>query len=201
MIFSVLVSAILFTGSVAYSAENQTQPPQMTPEMQAMMAKWKEASTPAEGHKVLEPLIGTWDATTKWWKDANGQPEESKGTSNAEWILGGRFIQQKYSGTSMGQPFDGIGVTGYDNLAKKYQTSWIDNMGTGMMTGSGTYDAASKSITDAGSFSCPMTGGERTYRSVLKFIDDKSYSYEMYMNDPKTGQEFRGMEIIYTKKS
>ena len=47
---------------------------------------------------------------------------------------------------------------------------------------------------------CPMTGGERAYRSVLKILSDQSCSYEMFINDPKTNQEYRGMEIVYTKK-
>ena len=44
-------------------------------------------------------------------------------------------------------PFEGMGIVGYDNLLKKFVSVWIDNMGTGLMPGTGTYDAATKTYT------------------------------------------------------
>lgn len=169
-------------------------------EMDAMMAKMKEASTPSEGHAVLEPLVGSWNASSKWWKEPSAQPEESMGTTETQWILGGRFLQEKFNGMMMRQPFEGIGITGYDNTAKKYQNVWMDSMSTGMGIGTGTYDPASKTITTEMSMSCPMEGGEKSFRGVIKLIDDDHYAYEMYTNDPKSGEEFKAMEINYTKK-
>jgi len=134
----------------------------------AMMEKWKEFSTPNENHKVLDTLVGDWDYTIKWWMSPDAKPEESKGTSGIEWIMGGRFIEQTVEGTSMGQPFEGMGIMGYDNEKKQYQSVWIDNMGTGVMTGSGSYDPNTKTLTDQGTFSCPAEG-EKSFRAVPSF--------------------------------
>jgi hypothetical protein len=41
-------------------------------------------------------------------------------------VLGGRFVEQRYAGNFMGQPFSGLGYTGYDNYRKKYIGSWMD---------------------------------------------------------------------------
>jgi hypothetical protein len=164
----------------------------------AMMEKWKEFSTPNENHKVLDPLVGDWDYSIKWWMSPDVKPEESKGTSNIKWIMGGRFIEQAVEGTSMGQPFEGMGLMGYDNEKKQYQSIWIDNMGTGMMKGSGNYDPNTKTLTDQGTFSCPAEG-EKSYRGVLKMIDNDNFTYEWYMPGPD-GKEFRAMEIVYTRK-
>ena len=41
----------------------------------------------------------------------------------------------------MGQPFSGVGIDGYDNLRKKYVTTWIDTMGTGIFSMEGTASA------------------------------------------------------------
>ena len=49
-------------------------------------------------------------------------------------ILGGRYLEQRYEGTMMGQPFSGIGVTGFDNYKKKFVSTWVDSMGTAIMT-------------------------------------------------------------------
>jgi hypothetical protein len=162
----------------------------------AMMEKYKEFSTPNENHKVLDTLIGNWDYTIKWWMSPDAKPEESAGTSNIKSIMGGRFIEQSVAGTSMGQPFEGIGIMGYDNEKKLYQSVWIDNMGTGIMTGSGNYDPNTKTLTDKGTFSCPAEG-EKSYRAVLKTIDKDIFTYEWYITG-QDGKEFRAMEIVYT---
>jgi hypothetical protein len=164
----------------------------------AMMEKWKEFSTPNENHKVLDTLVGDWDYMIKSWMSPDAKPEESKGTSGIKSIMGGRFIEQAVEGTSMGQPFEGMGIMGYDNEKKQYQSVWIDNMGTGIMTGSGNYDPNTKTLTDQGKFSCPAEG-EKSYRAVLKMIDNDNFTYEWYMAGPD-GKEFRAMEIVYTRK-
>jgi hypothetical protein len=164
----------------------------------AMMEKWKEFSTPNENHQVLGTLVGNWNYTIKWWMSPDAKPEESKGASEIEWIMGGRFIEHTVEGTSMGQPFEGMGIIGYDNEKKQYQSIWIDNMGTGIMTGSGNYDPDTKTLTDQGTFSCPAEG-QKSYRGVTKIIDKDNFTYEWYMTGPD-GKEFRAMEIVYTRK-
>jgi len=164
----------------------------------AMMEKWKEFATPNENHKVLGALVGDWDDTVKWWMSPDAKPEESKGTSEIRSIMGGRFIEHTVEGTSMGQPFEGMGITGYDNEKKQYQSIWIDNMGTGIMTGSGNYDPNTKTLADQGTFSCPAVG-QKSYRGVTRIIDQDNFTYEMYMAGPD-GKEFRAMEIVYTRK-
>ena len=47
-------------------------------------------------------------------------------------LLDGRFLQQEFTGEMMGQPFSGVGINAYDNLRKRYVTTWIDTMGTGI---------------------------------------------------------------------
>ncbi len=165
---------------------------------EATMAKMKEFSTPGEGHRVLDPLVGQWQYAMKWWMTADATPQESTGSSQAKWILDGHFLQEDVTGMSMGQPFTGMGVTGYDNLKKKYDSIWLDNMGTGMMISDGSYDAANKTLTFKGTFSCPIENGPRTSRGVLKITGDDSHTYEMYMTD-KDGKEFKAMEITYTR--
>ncbi len=164
---------------------------------QAMMATWQAYASPSDNHKVLNPLVGTWDQVVKWWMTPDSQPETSKGTSETKWVMGGRYLRHAAKGTSMGQPFEGMGFTGFDNGRQTYQTIWMDNMGTGMMIGEGTYDPSKKTLTDQGRFTDPMVG-QRSYRGVGTFIDDDHYSYEMYVAD-ENGKEFRMMEIVYTR--
>jgi hypothetical protein len=203
----IVIMMLSFSFTLSGQTYVQAQEPtaaatEMSPEEKAknddMMAKWMAYSTPNENHKVLEQFVGNWDTTMKAWMPGSEAAQESTGTSSIEWILGGRFIQQKFSGTHMGQPFEGIGITGYDNQKQKYQSVWIDNMGTGMMNSTLNYDAATKTFAEEGSFSCPMKGGDLIYRAVMTIKDADHYSYEMYTTDE--GKESKMMEIQYTRK-
>ncbi len=196
-----LGTTLIFAGKVW--AEDMPAAAEMSAEEKAkndeMMAKWMEFATPNENHKALEQLVGNWDTSVKTWMPGKETAEESTGTSSVQWILGGRFIQQTFTGTHMGQPFEGIGITGYDNQKKKYQSTWMDNMGTGMMTATMNYDAATKTFSEEGSFSCPMKGGDLNYSAAIKIIDETHHSYEMFTTD-EAGTESKMMEIQYTKK-
>ncbi len=196
-----LGTTLIFAGKVW--AEDMPASAEMSAEEKAkqdeMMAKWMAYATPNEHHKVLEQLVGNWETKMKAWMPGKETAEESTGTSSVQWILGGRFIEQKFTGMHMGQPFEGMGITGYDNQKKKYQSIWLDNMGTGLMTSSLNYDEATKTFTEEGSFSCPMKDGEMKFRASIKIIDENSHTYEMFTTD-EAGQESKMMEILYTKK-
>ncbi|MDP2654120.1 MAG: DUF1579 domain-containing protein [Candidatus Omnitrophota bacterium] len=166
---------------------------------ETMMAKWQEYSTPAEGHKALEQFVGKWDHTVKWWMKPNSEPEVSTGQSEIQWMLSGRFLKHEATGTSMGQPFEGLGIYGYDNAKKQYTSLWLDNMGTGIMKSFGQYDEAAKMFTETGKHTCPLSeNNERVYRGVTKFTDADHYTYEFYTLG-EDGKEFRAMEITYSR--
>ena len=162
------------------------------------MEKWQEYATPGEGHAVLGQLVGDWDYTLKYWSSPDAPPEESKGENEIEWILGKRFLEMDVDGTSMGQPFNGMGIIGYDNAKKEYTSVWMDTMGTGIMSATGTYDAETKTMTEEGTFTDPMSG-EQTFKGVTQFIDKDNFTYNMFINSP-SGEEVRVMEIIYTRE-
>lgn len=197
-----MVGAInLCLASAGYAAGNNDQAgskgQSMDTETQAMMAAWQAYASPSDNHKVLDPLTGTWSHVVKSWMMPDSQPEISKGTTEAQWVMGGRYLRSVVNGMAMGQPFEGMAITGFDNGKQAYQTLWLDNMGTGMMIGEGTYDPGTKTLTDHGRFTDPLTG-QRSYRGVTTLIDDDHYSYELYVAD-KNDKEFRMMEIVYTR--
>ena len=98
-------------------------------DQQAMMEVYKKLATPGEPHKLFATLAGSWTTTTKEWMEPGKPPTESTGTAEMKMLLDGRFLYQEYTSQMMGQPFSGIGIDGYDNLRKRYVTTWIDTMG------------------------------------------------------------------------
>ena len=165
-------------------------------EMKAMM----EAGTPGEPHKMLAKSNGTWAADMTMWNGIDGQASKMSGTQVTSSILDGHYQQSKFSGKFMGMPFEGISTVAYDNTTKQYVSTWIENMSTGIMTMTGTYDNATNSINMTGKQKNPANGIECTMREVYKIVDDNNHVMEMYGPDAKTGKEYKMMEIKYTRK-
>ena len=163
-----------------------------------MEAKWKAYATPGEGHKALEAKVGTWELKLKCYMGPEG-PVESTATCESKWSLDKHFVEDHADGTWMGQPFHGVGFTGYDNLKKKYVMSWCDNSATGIMYSEGTYDPATKTFTYVGECPDVMNGKYARSRTVDKMIDDKHWEMKSYGPGPD-GNEMLTMEMTATKK-
>src|ERR1051326_8300687 len=65
-------------------------------------------------HKVLQSLVGNYDAKVKFWMDPSKPPTETTGVMNRKMILGGNFLQENSKGKFMDKPFAGMGAVGYD---------------------------------------------------------------------------------------
>ena len=167
-------------------------------DMQAMMDVYKKLGTPGAPHKVLASMAGSWNTKTKAWMEPNKPPMESTGTCEQKMLLGGRYLQQEYNGEIMGSPFTGINLIGYDNHTKKYVSTWIDSMSTGIYYFEGTASADGKTITQESSYDDPVRG-PMVWRSVTRIVDDNTLEYEMYLT-PKGGKKEKMMEMTVTRK-
>jgi hypothetical protein len=185
---------LMVTASVSIAKEKKA--PQM--DQQAMMEEFKRLGTPGEPHKLLASLAGSWTTKTKEWMEPGKPPMESTGTAEMKMLLDGRFLQQELSGDMMGQPYSGMGLLGYDNLRKRYVTTWIDSMGTGIFTMEGTGSADGKTITLKGGHAIPG-GGQMTHRAVWTIVDGNTQTFDMYGTYPG-GKETKMMEMTYTRK-
>jgi hypothetical protein len=171
------------------------------PSQEEMMKRFAESMTPGAQHKMLEESVGTWDPEVKmWWNGPKGEPTISKGTSVNKMVLGGRYLQQDFTGEMMGHPFIGTGFTGYDNFKKKYVGFWIDNMSTGMSTMTGAMDKDGKSVTMWGKMDDPMTGEkDKKVKYVVRFVDKDTQVFETY-DVTAYGDKKPTMEITYKRQ-
>ena len=182
------------------AAAQEKKPALPTEEERAkMMELWTKLATPGAGHKLLEPIVGSFDVKIVMWEYPGAPAQESTGASEHAWVLGGRYVRQTFRGSMMGMPFDGIGYTGYDNYKKQYISVWMDTMGTSMLIASGTADPTGKILTSTAEWDDAMTGKKSTVREVVRIIDNDTHTMEMYMPGPD-GKEYRNMEITYTRK-
>ena len=171
-----------------------------TAEQQAMMQAWQKAATPGPNHKLLASLTGRWVFSTKMWMEPGAPPESSTGTAIYTPLMDGRYIQGEYKGTFGGMPFQGLGLTGYDNVAQHFTATWADNMGTSIMLMTGHYDPAAKVFTYKGDMDDMMKPGTKVkFRQVVKVQSDDAHTMEWY--ETRGGKEIKTMEITYTRQN
>ena len=193
-------SAALFLAGCSGSRHAEKSPHQTAEMSQSeMMQLFEEAATPAEQHRRLEPLVGEWKVVSRFWVKPGEAPMIEKGRATHKWVLGKRFLKQRYKGRWNGQPYRGMGFLGYDKVQKAYVANWIDSAGTGIMRATGEFNTASDSLELITQYYCPVVGGLRRGRSVTKIISDDKHIYEMYDAGPD-GTEMKVMEIIYTRR-
>jgi hypothetical protein len=195
-----LVATIaVLVATVAFVAQGQQEPQKMTAEQQAMMDEWMKVATPGQPHKLLERLAGSYTVEVTQWEKPGAPPSKSAGTCESRMVLGGRFVHDSFKGEFGGMPFEGIGYTGYDNYKKTYVSVWMDNFSTTVMNMTGTCDAAGTTCEFKGDVDDIMTKKKATMRSVTRFVDARTHTFEMYYPGPD-GKEFKMMEMVYTRK-
>jgi hypothetical protein len=168
-----------------------------TSDRDAMMAQWMEASTPAGGHRRLDPLVGRFQAKTTFTMEPGAPPTVSEGTSENRWVLGGRYVEQIYRGSSMGMPFEGIGFTGYDNVQRKYVGTWMDSFGTGFMHSDGVGRPNARAM-DFEAQSVAPSGRKVKFLCKIRIRDRDRHTYEMWSRGPG-GKTSRVMLVEYTR--
>lgn len=196
MIVVPLTCLALFVLASPVMAKDKKPAKEMDP--QAMMEVYQKLATPGEPHKQLASLAGSWTTKTKEWMEPGKPPTEAAGSVEMKMLLDGRFLQQDFTGEMMGRPYTGMGITGYDNLHKKYVSIWLDTMGTAPFMMEGTGSADGKTITLKGQHAEP-SGGHMTHRAVWKIVDSNTQTFDMWGNHGG-GKEMKVMEIVYTRK-
>jgi hypothetical protein len=85
-------------------------------------------------------------------------------------------------------------------MKKMFVSSWIDNLGSGIVRMEGTYDEATKTLNMKGKQSDPGQNKETDIRQEFKFTDDNTFVMTMYGtgHDGVTEQKF--MEGTFKRK-
>jgi hypothetical protein len=190
-----VVGILFLISAVAAFAEEKKAPTQ-----DEGMAIYMKYAAPGPNHKLLEPLVGSWNVTTRMWMYPTEPVDTSSGTSESKWIMGGRYVSEEVTGSAMGMPFHGMGITGYDNYNQKFVNVWLDEMSTGLMLSSGKADSSGKLFTMTGTYDDYITGMKnKPFKTIIRIIGNDKHVNEMYDIAPD-GKEFKNFEATYTRK-
>jgi len=196
--FAAILSLLLSPSAFAEDKPKPAAAPAAAPSQDEMMKAWMAAATPGDAHKKLEPLVGTFAVKTKMWMDPSQPAQETAGTSENKWVLGGRFVEQHVEGTMMGKPFSGIGYTGYDNYKKRYVGVWMDSFGTMIETSTGTADKSGKKLTFWSTMDDVVMKKTIKVKSQVTIVNADHNTYEMWGPAPG-GKMFKTLEVQYTR--
>ena len=189
----ILAAALLVSAAALADA-----PPQMSKEDQAMMEKYMKAGTPGPEHQAMAKMAGKWKLKVSSWMKPGAPPMTSEATAEFRTIMGGRYLEQDVHGDMGGQPFEGRGIEGFDNVTKTRWGTWVDNMGTAPMLMKGKCGAAAKTCVTKGKVADPIAGKEVPVTSTITMKDDNTMVMEMSGPGPD-GKPFKNLEIVYTR--
>jgi hypothetical protein len=156
------------------------------------------AMAPGEGQKRLEPMIGTFSVRIRIWVDPSKPPIESQATSVNGWVLGHRYIQSMLSGHTLGEPFNGIGYIGYDNVGKTYQVAWMDDASTAMTLYQGAFAGAGKTVKLKATVSNAVTGKPTPVEMRMTLAENGDHVTELW-GQGSGGKMFKMMELQNTR--
>lgn len=160
-----------------------------------------EAGTPGPQHEFLTKSAGVWQGKTTMWMAPGAPPMQSECTSTISAMMDGRFTKCELTGDMPGMgPYNGFGLYGYDNVGEEFQCTWVSNCGTGMMIGSGQLSSDNKTLTWSFKQNCPITKKPTTFREIERITGPNTKTLEMHGVDPKSGKEYKMMEIAFTRK-
>ncbi len=166
----------------------------------AAMQAWMKTTEMGLPHEFLEDaFVGEWKTTTKMYMDPEGEPMTSTGTAIVKPIFGGKFIEETYQSTMMGQPYSGRSTVGYDNTRKLFVSSWVDSMSTGISQMHGSIGPDGKTMTFVGDMNEPMSGEMgKAFKFVISIESEDRHVAKMY--EVLYGDPFVVMEITYERK-
>ena len=156
---------------------------------------WEKYMDVNEKHLLLSKWEGNWIGDVTVWTAPKSKPTKNTTTIKRNSILGGRFIESRFTGDFMYTPFEGFTIIGYNNATKIFEQYAADNMGTGIMTYKGKLNSDGKTISFEGKSTDPINGKVVTIKEMIQIIDNNTIITENYVPDTE-GVFFKTMRIV-----
>ncbi len=188
----VVVGAAGWLGRGAFSDDAKPAGAPSEAEMEKMM---EQLATPGEMHAWLAKFNGGWNVTGEF-TEMDGSKLPMCGTACIRMVLGGRWQEQIFNATYKRKPFQGRGMTGYDNEKKQFTNFWFDTMSTSTAPATGTLSADGKVLTLAGEWE--MMGTKMPFKYVLTSINACRFTFAMSMT--MEGKEMAVGHMTYTRR-
>ena len=146
----------------------------------------------------LTKYTGDWKAEYIMWMDTSSASMSFQISVHNEMKMNNLFFTSRYTGTVMGMAYEAVSTIAYDLQKGKFETTWMDNMNSGISYMEGKGSPESKNIAFLGTSCDPTAARAAQSRQVLSLIDDTHMKIEMFTT--MNGKEMKSIEINLTKK-
>ena len=198
MLERILPLALVLCAQAPSSKPQAPAPP--PPDAKRQFAEMMEKlSAPTESHKLLEPLVGTFDQATEV-KVGPGEPMRTKSVSTGQWVMGGRFVRVD-SATPPDEELKGerMNVYGFDPAAKKFTLWGIETFGLTSYSATGDFDAATKTFTFDGERDAP-NGTKSPFRWTMKVGDGGTLTQAISVKMPGGDAMVPVVTVTHTRR-
>ena len=113
--------------------------------------------------KVLEEDVGLWRAFVEVRPSADAPVQKSEGTLACR--MCGTWLVSDFKNETSG--FEGHGISGWDQIEKRYVATWVDPMRRGLVVMHGAWDPHARTMTFVGEMSRP-DGSRLRWREVTE---------------------------------
>ncbi len=142
------------------------------PNFEEMM---KQPPRPAELDQ-LNAFVGTWEGNWEMTMMGSDQPKTSKGTDQFAWDADKWVLTERMEGTMDNNKMVGTGLWTWNPQRKLFQYYSADNYGM-IMTGTGRYDAATKTWHMKGQSQDTRHGQRSVGEGTLKLVDPNTMEW------------------------
>ncbi|MBL8802274.1 MAG: DUF1579 family protein [Planctomycetes bacterium] len=164
------------------------------------MARWMATMKPGPAHARLAELVGKYDTTMRMWMAPGQPPMEEKGSAEFVWFAEGKWLQENWTMTMMGQPSKGLSILGYDNFKERYVWSKVDSLQTCITGAFGHFDQSGDNLILWGTIDEPMTPEQdKQVKYVYRGFGQDKFVLEVH--DMMIGEaNTKVLEIEYRKR-
>lgn len=155
------------------------------------MEAMQRAGAVTASHGRLANSAGVFKATMRSWTSPDAPPIVSAMEVRREMTLGGRVLEETWTGEVFGMSFVGVGRTGYDNITGRYWSTWTDNTSTGVFISYGEWDEDAQRFVFQGELTDPISGQPMPTRMVSTYPSEDEETMTMYQ--AQGGQEVKAM--------
>ncbi|MEM8574322.1 MAG: DUF1579 family protein [Pseudomonadota bacterium] len=167
--------------------------------MLAMEPAAAESAAHSPANARLDALVGEWKTAIKVWDNPDGEPVSLKGQTTRQWVLGGRFIEERSENdTSREGRFQSIAYLGFDKETRLYERFWMTNTATRIFVERGRYDPENNLFLLQGS-ETSKDGAVISTTSELKVSSPDRHIFTAYVTGA-SGLRWKQLEIVYSRK-
>jgi hypothetical protein len=149
-------------------------------DMAEMMRRAQRFTTPAEQHQVLARFLGSWNVSTRLVM-AGGAASEEKGTAVGSWLMDGRWLQIRTTGTLLGMPADIVQLLGYDNFKMSFVVTSVSSIDTAMTHSEGDLTRDGDVLITYGTLDEYLTGEhDKMVKYVWRFESPERIVFEVH---------------------